>query len=92
MAPDQMLVRFMVVCNFAVKRMLVFHFFQEIKCVFGGVISGGRFNLIVLPELGSFTSKDIPEGKILGKFAGQNCYVCIFPCSIFSFVKKYLIF
>lgn len=86
-----MLVRFMVACNFAVKRMLVFQFFQEKKCVFGRVSSGGRFNLIVLLEPGSSTSKGIPEREFM-ESAGQNCYVCIFPCSAFSFAKKYLIF
>lgn len=58
-----MLVRFMVVYNFAFKRMLIFHFIQG-KGVFGGLSAGERFNLIVQPELGSFTSKDIPERKI----------------------------
>ena len=61
-----MLVRFMVVCDSAIKRMLVFHFFKGKVCVFGGVSTGGRFDLIMLPESGSFTSKDVPARKIQG--------------------------
>lgn len=63
MDPDQMLVRFMIVYNFAFKRMLIFHFFQG-KDVFGGVSAGERFHLTELSELGSFTSRDMPERKI----------------------------
>lgn len=63
-------------------------------CVFDGVSTGGTFNLIVLPELGSFTSRHTRKknsGGLIGKFAGKNCCACDFPYSAFSFVKKYLI-
>lgn len=59
-------------------------------CLFGGVSTRGRFNLIVLPELGNFTSKDIPEktlGGLIVKFAGDS-WVFAFPSSALSFVKK----
>lgn len=62
-----MLVRFIVVCDFAIKRMLVFQFFKGKVCVFGGVRAGGRFNMIVFPELGSFTSKKHTRMKNYGK-------------------------
>lgn len=60
-----MLVRFIIVCDFAIKEMLVFHFFKGRICVFGGVSTGGRFDLMVLPS-GSFTFKDVPARKIQG--------------------------
>lgn len=75
MDPDQMLVRFMAVWNFEIKKMLVFHFSQG-RSVFGGVSTGGTFNLIVLSELGELYSQRHTRNKnsrgLIGKFAGKE--------------------
>lgn len=64
-------------------------------CVFGGVRTEGRFNLIVLPDPGSFTSKDISERKIQGdrleSSLGKIAMFVLPHALLFSFVKKYLI-
>ena len=73
-----MLVRFIIVCDFAIKEILVFHFFKGRICVFGRVRTGGRFDLIVVPEPGSFPFKDVPARKIQGVWkvcSGKSLFV-----------------
>lgn len=65
-------------------------------CVFGRFSTEGRFNLIVPPEPGSFTSKDIYQKEkfreIDWKVRWEKLLFVLPHALLFSFVKKYLIF